>query len=237
LVEAVRFDLEEHNRLYHIYKSFANFETEYEDAYIELADPGNGDEIAALYHVGNAPRPGPRSLYIQHASDAKAMHVPILSALYEPLQYPLLFPHATAGWGPYMRTLGWTQCTYYKARLLTEKRFQDFGRLGCEYICDMYSRIEDERLSYIQKGKAAEAKQFRDTAFDDEYDRDNDDDNDDDVHSFALPSSFTGLPCYYADKVADALALARQRGKPNLMITATCNPNWPELRAHLRPGQ
>ncbi|KAF9516608.1 hypothetical protein BS47DRAFT_1273119, partial [Hydnum rufescens UP504] len=52
-----------------------------------------------------------------------------------------------------------------------------------------------------------------------------------------LPASFTRSPKYYSEKVADALALAQQKGKPNLMITATCNPNWPEIKVHLRHGQ
>lgn len=54
---------------------------------------------------------------------------------------------------------------------------------------------------------------------------------------FRLPASFTGSPQYFADRTANALALSRQRGKPDFLITATCNPAWPELRALLEPGQ
>jgi hypothetical protein len=94
----------------------------------------------------------------------------------------------------------------------------------------MYSRVEDERLNFIKMGKHAELDRFKDTA-------DNDDDDYEDGDQFTLPASFTGSPKYYSDKVADALALARHKGKPDLMITATCNPNWPEIRAQLRPHQ
>jgi Helitron helicase-like domain at N-terminus len=236
-VSAVRFDLEQHNMLYHVYQQFSEFESESEDAYIELADPGSGNEIAALFHLGNAPYPTPRSLYVQRASDASPIPVPILNSLYEPMQYPLLFPHATPGWGPYLKSLGWTQRAYYHARLLTEQRFRDFSRLACEWICDMFSRTEDERLSYIQRGKAAEAQQFQKRATGNESDDEENDSEDEDIHSFALPASFTGSQKFYANKVADALALARQRGKPDLMITATCNPNWAEIREQLKPGQ
>ena len=236
MVNTVRLDLEQYNMLYDTYRRFAEFETDMEDAYIELGDPGTGDEIAALFHLGSAPYPTPRSLYVQRAHDASPTPVPILNALYEPMQYPLLFPHATPGWGPHLKSIGWTQRAYYQSRLLTEQRFKDFGRLACEWMCDMFSRTEDERLDYVQKGKAVEAQQFRTNVNGNESDDEDNDDEDEDIHSFTLPASFTGSPKFYANKVADALALARQRGKPDLMITATCNPNWPEIRQQLKPG-
>ena len=237
MVNAVRFDLEQHNMLYDTYRRFSEFETDAEDAYIELANPGTGNEIAALFHLGNAPYPTPRSLYVQCASDASPTPIPILNALYEPMQYPLLFPHATPGWGPHLKSIGWTQRAYYQAHLLTEQCFKDFGRLACEWICDMFLRMEDERLDYVQKGKAIEAQQFRNNLNGNESDEEENDNEDEDINSFTLPASFTGSPNFFADKVADALALARQRGKPDLMITATCNPNWQEIHEQLKPGQ
>jgi hypothetical protein len=231
MLECVRFDIEENNPLYHAYRSFADYRREEQHAYmeLELADAGSGHEIAALYHVGNSPMPSPRKVYIQRASDITPARINILHPLYEPLQYPLLFPHGTEGWGIHLKESDprWTQREYYKHRLLTETRFQALGRLGCEYMCDMFSRMEDERLDFVRKGKAAEADLFGD----------NEDDADDDTVPFTLPASFTGSPKYYADRTADALALSRQRGKPDLMVTATCNPNWPEIRSRLLPGQ
>lgn len=35
----------------------------------------------------------------------------------------------------------------------------------------------------------------------------------------------------------DAIAIVRAYGKPDLFITFTCNPNWPEITAELLPGQ
>ena len=35
----------------------------------------------------------------------------------------------------------------------------------------------------------------------------------------------------------DGLAIAREYGKPDLFITMTCNPKWPEIKAGLFPGQ
>ncbi|XP_028085768.1 uncharacterized protein LOC114286740 [Camellia sinensis] len=35
----------------------------------------------------------------------------------------------------------------------------------------------------------------------------------------------------------DAMALVQKYGKPDLFLTMTCNPNWPEIKAELLPGQ
>ncbi|KAF9504877.1 hypothetical protein BS47DRAFT_1334516, partial [Hydnum rufescens UP504] len=229
MVDAVRLDIQQYNPLLRSYTNFTMFHPAVEHAYIELTDAAPAaSEIAALYHIGNAPRPNARQLFVQRAADTTPTKVPILHPLYEPLQYPLLFPHATCGWGSNMRKQ-FTQRAYYKVRLLTEPRFSALGRLGCEWSCDMYSRVEDEVLEFIKKGKHAESDRFRND------ETNEDDDGDDD--SFTLPASFTGSPKYYSDKVADTLALTRQKGKPDLMITVMCNPNWQEIRAQLRLGQ
>lgn len=46
-----------------------------------------------------------------------------------------------------------------------------------------------------------------------------------------------GSRAWASDKVADALAMARELGDPDIFATATCNPHWPEIVAQLRPGQ
>ena len=35
----------------------------------------------------------------------------------------------------------------------------------------------------------------------------------------------------------DGMAIVRVFGKPDLFITVTCNPNWPEIKEALLPGQ
>ena len=98
----------------------------------------------------------------------------------------------------------------------------------------MYSRIEDQCLEYICVGKCHEAHAFPSH----NLNADNVVEDDDEyMDSFTLPASFMGSPRFYSEKVANALALARQKGKPDLMVTATCNPNWPEIRLHLHNGQ
>uniref|UniRef100_A0A2N9HI08 ATP-dependent DNA helicase n=1 Tax=Fagus sylvatica TaxID=28930 RepID=A0A2N9HI08_FAGSY len=54
-----------------------------------------------------------------------------------------------------------------------------------------------------------------------------------------LPSSFTGSPRYMIQNYQDAMAICRWAGYPDLFITFTCNPKWPEIETFLSliPGQ
>jgi hypothetical protein len=52
-----------------------------------------------------------------------------------------------------------------------------------------------------------------------------------------LPSSFLGSPRHLHELYQDAMAIAREHGKPQLFITFTCNPAWPEITAALPAGE
>jgi hypothetical protein len=200
---------------------------------IELSDPPVGQDFAAIVHANNSTRINPRHILIWHNSNTDPTFVPIFSQHYEPLQYPLLFPHGTAGWGltdeegrdgyP-ERTVDFTQREWYKSRLLLEPRFSNLGRLTSEYMCDMYSRVEEERLLIIRRGRQSQAR-LRDP----------------DVNTreidIRLPSSFIGSHQWVSDQAADSLALAREFGRPSLFITMTFNPEWPEMTSELLPNQ
>ena len=52
-----------------------------------------------------------------------------------------------------------------------------------------------------------------------------------------LPSTFIGGPRNMNQLYHDAMAIVRCRGDPDLFITVTCNPLWPEIQAAIEPGQ
>lgn len=54
-----------------------------------------------------------------------------------------------------------------------------------------------------------------------------------------LSTSFTDLKRYMNMNFQDAIAICRVHGPPNLFVTFTCNPKWPEIADALRlePGQ
>ena len=52
-----------------------------------------------------------------------------------------------------------------------------------------------------------------------------------------LPSTLYGSPRWYTHQFQDAMAIVREKGKPDLFITMTCNPKWKEITQSLLPGQ
>ena len=54
-----------------------------------------------------------------------------------------------------------------------------------------------------------------------------------------IPSSHTGSPRYMIQNYQDAMGICKHYGNPNLFITFTCNPKWPEITRALTmiPGQ
>jgi hypothetical protein len=101
----------------------------------------------------------------------------------------------------------------------------------------MYSRWEEERLDYIKRSQRRQARDIvQHTAQMDGVPTE-DDGADDRVEGIELPASFLGSWRYRRENCADALALARRFARPGFFITATCNPNWPELQEQLGPGQ
>ena len=107
--------------------------------------------------------------------------------------------------------------------------------LTSQYYVDMYAKIETERLAYIvshQKELCVENyAHLRDAV------------NNDQRHGHEvgklviLPSSFTGSPRYMHERTQDAMTYVRHYGCPDLFITFTCNPKWPEITNELLPGQ
>jgi hypothetical protein len=184
-------------------------------------------------HASNSTQINPRRILIWHNNDQDPTFIPTFSRHYEPLQYPVLFPHGTPGWGltpdatdsfRLKNTLPFTQRQWYRSLLLREPRFIDLGRLGSEYICDMYSRIEEERLQFIRRGRISQARESNPACDDDRVD-------------IRLPASFLGSREWASNETADSLALAREFGRPSLFITMTCNARWPEITSRLHQGQ
>ena len=87
----------------------------------------------------------------------------------------------------------------------------------------MYAKIEMGRLQYLKFHQGAlRADLYQGIV----------DATENDTHSDAasigkkiiLPSSFTGGPRHMAQLYADAMSVIRAKGKPDLFITATCDP-------------
>ena len=131
-----------------------------------------------------------------------------------------------------------TQREYYSFLLhYRQDKFNILHRaclLFQEFIVDAYAQIEQNRLQFLRlnqdKIRAEVYSGIVDAA----------------IHGAdlsevgtlsILPSSFKGGPREMWQLYQDAMAIVRCRGKPDLFITMTCNPLWPEISAELLPGQ
>jgi hypothetical protein len=237
IIDKFRQALIQHNGYYRELGKFRQFYPN-QPAYLQLKNHTANGEIGALMRTTTSSIDvEPRSVYIYRDANTGPKAISILSPHYEPMQYPLLFFNGEEGWHP-QNSNKFTQLRWYRSRLLQQAyRFNTFSRLQCEYICDMYSRVEDQRLDYIRKAKN---KQLADTQFCTTNlppEEDDDASHDQLTTASELPASFLGSWRYKRDNTADALALARKRGRPSFFITATANPNWPEIVSQLSPGQ
>ena len=102
------------------------------------------------------------------------------------------------------------------------------GRLFHQYIVDSYVRCENQRLKWVRHNQ----KQIRADLYQGVQDA-----LADDAPNMAgvgqrviLPSSFTGGPRDMQQRCQDAYAVCARFGKPDLFMTMTCNPNWPEIK-------
>ena len=108
-------------------------------------------------------------------------------------------------------------------------------RLFQQFLVDVYCKIETERLQFLRH----EQKALRVDCYQDLRDAivDGDGDHRNVGHRIILPSTFTGGPRYMHKRQEDAMTYVRKYGQPDLFITMACNPNWPEIKDNLLPGQ
>nr|VWP00470.1 Ubiquitin carboxyl-terminal hydrolase 7 [Ganoderma boninense] len=219
------------------------------EAHVILSDAaGCTPELAAIIRYDNSTQPDvrPRRLIVAR-TDNQNVTVPTTSRFWEPLSYPLFFPHGTLGWGiprsdPCVTQFTSSQPTssagdsepvstqiwHYRGLLLREERFARFGWLTNEYVVDMFSRNLETRMTFIHENqRKIQEEDAAQMGVDFVQPNEN----------VYLPASFLGSNRWASDQIADSLAIAAAYGPPTFFITMTCNPDWPEIKAQCRPGQ
>lgn len=160
------------------------------------------------------------------------------NACYDPLHYVLLFPKGDFGWELNMKKTDNTSLTcrdFYCYKLTTRETNESLlksGKLFQEYIVDSYVKVEQARVHFIrthQKEIRAESYQGAMDALLNDAPRVG--------RNIILPSSFLGSPRHMHQLYQDAMAIVREKGKPNYFITFTCNPHWKKIDDSLYPHQ
>ena len=164
-----------------------------------------------------------------------------LAQAYDPLAYPLILPYGSPGWnlalsksdGKRMSMLDY-YCYRLQMRVGTTNPLLCGGRVFQQYIVDQWTKIEQNNLSYLKNNQSklrVETRKNVEAAAADGADAPTT------GKPYRLPSSFVGSKRYMSQQYQDAMAIVRALGKPDLFITFTCNPSWPEIARELLPGQ
>ena len=109
------------------------------------------------------------------------------------------------------------------------------GRLFQQYIVDQYVKWETNNLIWQYNNQP----KLRTETYQGLSDMiSNNDANANQVgKQIILASSFTGSTRYFQQLYQDAMSIVREFGKPDLFITVTCNPKWPEITQELLYNQ
>ncbi|UYV66602.1 hypothetical protein LAZ67_4002268 [Cordylochernes scorpioides] len=188
-----------------------------------------------------------RDIIIQRRSNA-LKRISETHRSYDPLQYPIIFWDGEDGYHFNYRQIDQntgvptnrkvSAMSFYSYRIMARDNVYNHilncRQLFSQYIVDMYAKIESERLLYIRLNqkelRVEEYIHLRDAVA-----------NDGMVANFGklviLPATFTGSLRHMHEYTQDAMVFVRTYGRPDLFITFTCNPSWPEINAELFNGQ
>ncbi|MCO5602344.1 hypothetical protein L7F22_056475 [Adiantum nelumboides] len=211
-----------------------------------------GNEVAAIMlGQGDFSTSGQRDIVLDY-QDGRLQRISNLHRSYMPLLYVLLFPRGEDGWHlklPYadvdVPTDALTNCQcvsqreYYAYRLQvcldTNACLLRGGCLLQQFMVDAYCTIEDCRLSWVRNHQHTLRIQLYAGLIDMARSNEGDILGQSVGRRIVLPLSFIGGPRHMYQLYQDAMAIVRAKGKPDLFITFTCNPNWPKVTQALLP--
>ena len=198
------------------------------------------NEIAVVFSDREGEPPFERDIEI-HKKDGDHVKLSLISEHVDPMTYALLYPTGDFGWNPEMKRHNekshrLTQSDYYCYLLSVRKNtfasFLHAGKLTQQFVVDAYCKMEANRLHFIRLNQDSLRVEFYQGLYD--YVRSEcDEENNNDEHAVGkriiLPSSFTGSPRAMAQKYQDAMSVVTEEGPPDLFVTFTANPKWPEI--------
>ncbi|XP_047949388.1 uncharacterized protein LOC125195255 [Salvia hispanica] len=188
---------------------------------------------------------GDRDIVVEKQS-GKLQRIHELHPSYLSLQYPLLFPYGEDGYTEFIGFSDSATSSLSNRKRVSPKEFYSYRihdrafecsiilyakRLFQQFIVDAYTAIESGRLTYVrtqQKKLRAEIYSGLEEAV-----LRGETDSSRQGKRIILPSSFVGGARYMIQNYQDAMAICRWIGYPNLFITFTCNPKWPEITRFL----
>ena len=210
------------------------------------------EEVAAIF-TGEDGAPPQRQYVVVESFSNNLKIINDLCPSIDPLCYPILFPNGDNGFFLNMKHTEQNKTkkrTNVTLREFFQHRFSerngDFnpifhsGPLFQQYLIDAYVRMESNNLFFIRQNQSKLRVDNYKTLH--EYIQKKQDqlpaaDPPSTGTPIVLPSSYDGSPRSQRMRYQDAMSVVAKYGRPDLFITMTCNPKWPEIVKNLKPGQ
>ncbi|KAI9084422.1 hypothetical protein K1719_033612 [Acacia pycnantha] len=201
-------------------------------------------ELAALI-VGDFDNSYTKRDIIVKRQSGSLQRIDELHMAYLPLQYPLIFPYGDNGYDSSNEHAQESLSTTKKKKKLTPREYMAFRlmrrksersvllhgkKLPQQFIVDGYSMVESDRLDYIRKHQ----KDLRVDLYSGLTDAITRGETDPSLtgRRVILSSSFTGSARYMIQNYQDVMAICAWASYPDIFLTFTCNPMWPEITRH-----
>ncbi|XP_044316600.1 uncharacterized protein LOC123037888 [Drosophila rhopaloa] len=189
-----------------------------------------------------------RDIVLKRRDDCRLQRVYETHRSYDALQYPLMFCRGEDGYHFNIKMVNPTtgeetnkkvsSMNFYAYRLMirldVDNHLLRYRRLFHQYCVDMYVKVQTERLNFIRfnqsKLRSDEYIHLLDAIATEGHAANI-------VCLTILPATYVGSPRHMHEYAQDAMTYVRNYGRPDLFITFTCNPKWPEITNLLLPGQ
>ncbi|XP_058774642.1 uncharacterized protein LOC131648928 [Vicia villosa] len=202
-------------------------------------------EVAALI-VGDIDSADKRDILIQRRNGG-LQRIDEFHPAYLAYQYPLIFPYGEDGYRKNImhRYRHETEVTkrnrqsikdWFSYRLQQRRKEAKTllysRRLFQQFLVDGYAMMESERLDWLRNNQSKlRVGKYNNLAA--QTDGDTRNEHQKRGKRVVLPSTFVGSKRYMDQLYFDGMAISSQLGFPDLFVTFTCNPNWPEIKRAL----
>ncbi|XP_058765892.1 uncharacterized protein LOC131639412 [Vicia villosa] len=204
-------------------------------------------EVAALI-VGDVDTGEMRDLVVQYRS-GKLQRIDEFNPSYLSYQYPLIFCYGEDGYRnnilhKYRDETTVTRknrqsikdwlCFRLQERTDEPKTLLYSRKLFQQFLVDGYAMMESERLNWLRNNQS-KLRVRKYNNLQQRCDQGEKNPGNKQGKRVVLPSSFVGSKRYMDQLYFDGMAISSRLGFPDLFITFTCNPNWPEITRLLSP--
>jgi hypothetical protein len=202
-------------------------------------------EVAAFI-VGDINSASERDI-IMHKKSGRLQRINEFHPSYLAYQYPLIFPFGEDGYRLGIQHRYRHEIEVTKRNRLTIKDWVSFRlqsrknelktlicsrKLFQQFVVDCYAMMESERLNWLRKNQP-KLRVSKYHNVNQNVQNGTQTTGQTTGKRVVLPSTYVGSKRYMDQLYFDGMAISAAVGFPDLFITFTCNPNWPEITREL----